>query len=443
MLELQPDGQLFVFDPVSGTSAQYDNLPDDTLNAASAFDLQTGGSVNLRSQIRLVGATYGALGIYQNSLVISAESNNWDFVARLTYGHSGGVATVLVASPASDGLAASPGGVAVDSQGTVLATLPYIPSGSSSAIHAAVGFSLFCDTGGTPAPSVPTLGLTTIPDIDNSAIAVDAQDNFILAVRNSSLYGGGPGVAHINSTLSAFLADPLPNAQAVPEGIKYQNVGGTNYLAFTDANTDTYTLGRELPLFSGQVSPAQLRHAYGIDQISFAGPSGTTITGAGSGQTIAIVEDGVDPTLGVDLNTFDQHFGILALPSFQVVDQYGVTTRNLSIVGEASLDVEWGHLVAPGASIVMYNSAYLPDDATTSFVNLLEAMQQASEVPGVSVVTLSYGEPESSVAASGLSETSFDSGFTTKGVTFLAASGDSGIYGSGGYQITANSISIP
>ena len=65
-------------------------------------------------------------------------------------------------------------------------------------------------------------------------------------------------------------------------------------------------------------------------------------------------------------------------------------------------------------------------------------MQQASKLPGVSVVTLSYGEPESALAASGLNEQSLDSDFTTPGVTFLAASGDSGIYGNGGHQVAAN-----
>ena len=215
-------------------------------------------------------------------------------------------------------------------------------------------------------------------------------------------------------------------------------MGGTDYLAFTDAATDTYTVSGELPLFSGQVSAAQLRHAYGVDQISFTGPGGSTVAGDGSGQTIAIVEEGVDPTLGADLTTFDQFFGIPAPPSFQVVDQNGVTTQNLDIVGEASLDVEWAHAVAPGASIIVYNAAYDPNDATASFANLMAAMQQASTLPGVSVVTLSYGEPESTLAASGLNQQSLDSYFTTPGVTFLAASGDSGIYGNGGHTIAAN-----
>jgi hypothetical protein len=301
-----------------------------------------------------------------------------------------------------------------------------------------VGFSLSYDTGGSPSPKVLNLGLTSVADIDSGGITVDSQSNFLLALSNSSLYGGGPGIAHINSALSAFLADPISQYGVIPSGITYENVGGKDYLGFTNGASGTYTVAGELPLFGGQVTPAQLRHAYGIDQISFTGPEGNTVTGDGSGQTIAIVEEGVDPTIGPDLTTFDQFFGIPAPPSFQVVDQNGVTTQNLAIVGEASLDVEWAHLVAPGASIVVYNAAYYPNDPNTSFEDLMAAMQQASKLPGVSVVTLSYGEAESSLASAGLSQQSFDSQFTTPGVTFLAASGDTGIYGNGGYQITAD-----
>jgi hypothetical protein len=438
ILELQPNGQLFVFDPSTGGASQYADLSSYTANASNVYDVQTGANTNLSSQISLTGATFGDFGVYGNSLAVSAESNNWDFVVRLTFGSSGGVATILVASPASDGRSASPGGVAVDSQGTVLASLPYVPAGSSTAIHVPVGFSLSYDTGSSPAPFVPTLGLTTLQDIDSAAITVDSQNNFILALTNSSLYGGGPGVAHINSALSAFLADPLPDSTTVPTGITFQTVAGTNSLAIANATLETYTVAGELPLFSGQVNPAQLRRAYGIDQIRFTSPGGITVTGDGSGQTIAIVEEGADPTIGADLNTFDQFYGIPAPPSFQVINQNGVSTPNLDIVGEASLDVEWAHAVAPGASIIVYNSEYNPNDPTGSFENLLKAMQQASKLPGVSVVTLSYGEAEYDVTASGLSEQSLDANFTTAGVTFVAAAGDSGIFGNGGSRIAAD-----
>ena len=90
ILKLQPDGQLFVFDPVGGTSSQYDNLASYTANAANVYDLQTGAYANLSSLISLTGATFGDFGVYDSSLVVSAESNNWDFVLRLTYGSSGG-----------------------------------------------------------------------------------------------------------------------------------------------------------------------------------------------------------------------------------------------------------------------------------------------------------------------------------------------------------------
>ena len=139
-----------------------------------------------------------------------------------------------------------------------------------------------------------------------------------------------------------------------------------------------------------------------MNQISFTGPGGTTVAGTGAGQTIAIVEEGVDPTLEADLHTFDQFFGIPDPPSFQVVDQNGVTTQNDDIVGEASLDVEWAHAIAPDASIIVYNAAYLPADADGSrIVNLIDAMHEASLLPGVSVVTLSYGEPEADLAELG------------------------------------------
>jgi hypothetical protein len=438
IMELQPNGQLFVFDPVAGTSSQYDDLASYSPNDSTVYDLQTGSTTNLSGQINLADATFGDFAVYQNMLVVSVESSGWDFVMRLDYGVSGNDPTILVASPASDGLTTAPEGVGVDSTGTVLTTLPYLPAGATTATHEAVGFDISYVPGTSPAPVVPTLGLAETPAIDAAAITVDSQNNFLIAATDSSLYGDGPGIVHIDSALNAFLADPTESTAASPAAIAYQDVDGTNYLAFTDTASDTYTLAGELSLFSGQVSPTQLRTAYGISGITFPGPSGTTVTGDGSGQTIAIVEEGVDPTLGADLTTFDNFYGIQAPPSFTVVDQNNVTTENLDIVGEASLDVEWAHAVAPGASIVVYNAAYEPNDPTQSFDNLMLAMQQASKLPGVSVVSLSYGLPESSVSESGLTQQTIDSYFTTPGVTFLAAAGDSGIYASGTYDVAAS-----
>src|SRR5207248_671083 len=65
------------------------------------------------------------------------------------------------------------------------------------------------------------------------------------------------------------------------------------------------------------LTPAQVRHAYGFDQISF---NNGTIAGDGTGQTIAIVDAYSDPNIASDLHVFDQTFG-LSDPSLSRVVQ--------------------------------------------------------------------------------------------------------------------------
>ena len=57
----------------------------------------------------------------------------------------------------------------------------------------------------------------------------------------------------------------------------------------------------------GGKSPAQLRHAYGFDQIFF---EGGTVAGDGSGQTIAIVNAYHTPTALNDLTQFSNFYGL-------------------------------------------------------------------------------------------------------------------------------------
>src|SRR6202007_3082066 len=78
------------------------------------------------------------------------------------------------------------------------------------------------------------------------------------------------------------------------------------------------------PLFSGNQSPggiwpSQIRHAYGIDQL-------TTLDG--TGQTIAIVDAYHDPNLAKDLAAFDSQFNLpqfngAGQPTFTQVNQNG------------------------------------------------------------------------------------------------------------------------
>jgi subtilase family serine protease len=155
-------------------------------------------------------------------------------------------------------------------------------------------------------------------------------------------------------------------------------------------------------------TPAQIRHAYGFDKLSYDG----------SGQTIAIVDAFDDPNVLADLRTFDRTFGLANPPSFIKATPEGAPKSDPVWAGEISLDVQWAHAVAPQANILLVEAA------SSSLTDLMNAVRYARSQPGVVVVSISWGASEWS------GETAFDSIFTTPpghvGVAFTASAGDSG-----------------
>ncbi len=181
------------------------------------------------------------------------------------------------------------------------------------------------------------------------------------------------------------------------------------------------------------ITPAQMRQAYGMNSITFGG-----ITGDGSGQTIAIVDAYNDPNAITDLQAFDAYFGLPDPPSFKVLDEFGGTNLpgndpagpGFSWAVEESLDIQWAHVMAPKANIILFE-ATIP-----SYNDLLTAVDTARNLPGVSVVSMSFGGGE----FSGI--TSFDYHFLTpnghQGVTFVASTGDNGA--PGGYPALSPNV---
>jgi hypothetical protein len=173
----------------------------------------------------------------------------------------------------------------------------------------------------------------------------------------------------------------------------------------------------------GGYSPAQIRHAYGFDAITFT-KSGLAFAGNGAGQTIAIVDAFSDPQIANDLGVFDSTFGLRAPPSFKVVGQNGgaVPAHSDDLwAAEVSLDVEWSHALAPAANIL------LVETNSESFNDLFAGVRFAAQQPGVSVVSMSFGGSE--FVGEDLTDLSFTSPRGHQGVTFVAASGDQGIPG--------------
>ncbi len=111
------------------------------------------------------------------------------------------------------------------------------------------------------------------------------------------------------------------------------------------------------------LTPAQVRQAYGMYAIEFSA-SGQTIQGTGAWQTIAIVGAYHNPFVTKELYTFDGTYG-LSNPALSQVDLAGAQT-NLGWAQEEAMDVEWSHVMAPGASIIVVEAA---SDNTSDLMN--------------------------------------------------------------------------
>ena len=154
-----------------------------------------------------------------------------------------------------------------------------------------------------------------------------------------------------------------------------------------------------------------------------SGPSGcpvatsTTVPSGGWG-AIAIVDAGHYPTAAQDLAAFSAYYGI---PAADLTVTWPGTKKPPTYSNwlvEEALDIEWAHAMAPQAKIYLVESVQVNTDPTWAAVQL--AAKLVAEAGG-GVVSMSWGDPEVS------QELSWDKYFTTKGVVFFAASGDSGL----------------
>ena len=186
------------------------------------------------------------------------------------------------------------------------------------------------------------------------------------------------------------------------------------------------------------MTPSQIRLAYGINSISVG-----SVTGDGTGQTIAIIDAYDDPDIVNDLAAFSTQFGLQQFnpggPTFTKFDQNGGTIYpGTDPTGgweqETSLDVEWAHAIAPKANLVLLEAASGGVDSP-SFTALMTAVNTARSLPDVSVISMSFGFPEASVSSwfGQGAEVNYDQSFTTPsghiGITYVASSGDSGAPG--------------
>ncbi len=210
---------------------------------------------------------------------------------------------------------------------------------------------------------------------------------------------------------------PTPPAPTPPFQVKTigQSAGGTPLVT---SNTPTglapATIGAVYNLRTGLVSPT---------------------SPIGAGQVIAIVDAYHDPNALSDLNAFNAEYGYPALGTcsarppfttttgacFYQADPEGTTPvdPNGEWTLEESLDIEWAHAEAPGATIVLVEAA------TSGYDDLMNAVIWAND-NGATEVSMSFGGIEFS------GETVYDSDFDAKStstgapILYTASAGDGG-----------------
>jgi subtilase family serine protease len=187
-------------------------------------------------------------------------------------------------------------------------------------------------------------------------------------------------------------------------------------------------------------SPAQMEAAYDLAPLHAAG-----ITSAG--QTIAIVDSFGSPTIRRDLHRFDQVFGV-ANSSGVAIDPAIAKDPKLTIIrpagkvpkfrasnpdmagwaGETTLDVEWAHVFAPGANILLVETPVSETEGVHGFPQMIRAENYVIRHHLASVISQSFGATENTFKTT-KSLLALRSAFKLAAknhVTVLAASGDTG-----------------
>lgn len=143
----------------------------------------------------------------------------------------------------------------------------------------------------------------------------------------------------------------------------------------------------------------------------------------GAGKTIAIIDAYGSSTLSSDLSCFDSTFGLPAA-TLSVVTPFGKVRGSNSNWGmETTLDVEWAHAMAPGASILLIitpsaSLSYLINDAVPYAVN-----------HGADVISMSWGSYEDQLSCTTWDqESAYFASAVSAGAIPVAASGDNGAF---------------
>lgn len=269
------------------------------------------------------------------------------------------------------------------------------PSAAPGSVQAPPAWPQGMPPGGWPPQEQPR-GMTPIqpPPQQNSRWMIAALGGLALIVV----------LVPIVLLLTSRGSGPQPTAQststAKPSGPTATPTSPPAPWAFTPAGTGPSLAECQSVLASACYSPEQMQQAFGLTSLYKQG-----ITGAG--QTIVIIGSGNAPNIQSDLQAFDKAWGLPDPPSFKVLQPFGPPVPYTCSDGvdglelENTLDVEWSHAMAPGASIVLVIGANNerkhtppPNENKCGLDYLEDDVQYALDNHLGNIISISYGGSE-------------------------------------------------
>ncbi|MFZ2057853.1 MAG: S53 family peptidase [Acidimicrobiales bacterium] len=242
----------------------------------------------------------------------------------------------------------------------------------------------------------------------------------IAAAISGGTAASAPGAAGNSVGTAAQAPSMLPNAVIVHPAAVHVGV------ALSSPPT-TSTCENQLQIACYE--PAQIQQAYNLWPLFKKGIDG-------AGQTIVIVDSFGSPTIAHDLTVFDRAFKLAAPPSLRVIQPagrvppYTESNDREGWAGETTLDVEYAHVMAPGANILLVETPTSEDEGTSGFPQIVAAELYVINHHLGGVISQSFSATEQTFptaqALLALRNAYVDAAEPTNNVTVLAASGDSG-----------------
>jgi subtilase family serine protease len=174
--------------------------------------------------------------------------------------------------------------------------------------------------------------------------------------------------------------------------------------------------------------PFQLTRAYELNSLHASGVDGR-------GETIVIVDSHGSPTIAKDLQTFDKTFGLPNPPSLTIRQDAGPVPAfdpgnpdDINWGVETTLDVEWSHVFAPGANILLEETPVSETEGVHGFPQIVEAENYVIDHHLGEVISQSFGATEQTFpnAEAILNLRSAFKNAARNQVTVLGGSGDTG-----------------